>query len=46
MTCKESLKKLLENEIEPTLGPQEINKKKDYWSYEISFAQHLRVVPR
>ena len=23
LTCKESLKKLLENEIEPTLGPQE-----------------------
>jgi len=26
LTCKESLKKLLENELEPTLGPQERKK--------------------
>ena len=43
MTCKESLKKLLENEIQPTLGPQE--RKEKHWSYEISLAQYLRVVP-
>ena len=43
MTCKESLKKLSENELKPTLGSQE--RKKNYWSYELSFTQHLRVVP-
>ena len=41
ITYKKCLKKLLENEIETTLGPE---KCKSYSCYEITFTKHFRVV--